>query len=72
MSIEFNLEMAGTADDPLDVARGVRRILAGNVQRGAVQEIQSAILVCDLRRFTELSQRLDAGVARCNIGRRKD
>ena len=38
-----------------------RRILAGNVQRGAVQEIQSAILVCDLRRFTELSQRLDAG-----------
>ena len=33
MSIEFNLEMAGTADDPLDVARGVRRILAGNASQ---------------------------------------
>ncbi len=33
MSIEFNLEMAGRPDDPLEVARGVRRILAGNASQ---------------------------------------
>jgi adenylate cyclase len=35
-----------------------RRILAGDVHRGAVTRIRSAILFCDLRGFTDLTMRL--------------
>jgi adenylate cyclase len=36
-----------------------RRILAGDVHRGAVTRIRSALLFCDLRGFTDLTMRLD-------------
>jgi len=35
-----------------------RRILAGRVRRGQVETLEAALLLCDLRGFTELSNRL--------------
>lgn len=35
-----------------------RRILAGHIRRGAVETLEAALLLCDLRGFTELSNRL--------------
>jgi adenylate cyclase len=35
-----------------------RRILAGRVRRGQVESLEAALLLCDLRGFTELSNRL--------------
>jgi adenylate cyclase len=39
------------------VATG-RRILAGKVRRGEVESLEAALLLCDLRGFTALSERL--------------
>jgi adenylate cyclase len=38
-----------------------RRVLAGHIRRGDVETIEAALLFCDLRGFTELSNRLPAG-----------
>jgi adenylate cyclase len=35
-----------------------RRILAGRVRRGQVETLEAALMLCDLRGFTELSNRL--------------
>ncbi|TXH33270.1 MAG: adenylate/guanylate cyclase domain-containing protein [Rhodospirillaceae bacterium] len=35
-----------------------RRILGGNIRRGQVETLEAALLLCDLRGFTELSNRL--------------
>lgn len=37
-----------------------RRILAGRVRRGQVESLEAALLLCDLRGFTRLSNRLPA------------
>jgi adenylate cyclase len=37
-----------------------RRILAGRVRRGQAESLEAALLLCDLRGFTELSHRLPA------------
>lgn len=39
-------------------ATTARRILAGHIRRGAVETLEAALLLCDLRGFTELSNRL--------------
>jgi adenylate cyclase len=38
-----------------------QRILAGRVRQGEVETIEAALLLCDLRGFTELSNALEAG-----------
>lgn len=35
-----------------------QRILAGNIRKGEIETMQAALLLCDLRGFTELSNRL--------------
>jgi class 3 adenylate cyclase len=35
-----------------------RRVLAGRVRRGQIETLEAALLLCDLRGFTELSNRL--------------
>lgn len=35
-----------------------RRVLAGRIQRGQVESLEAALMLCDLRGFTELSNRL--------------
>lgn len=39
-------------------ANTARRILAGQIRRGTVETLEAALLLCDLRGFTELSNRL--------------
>jgi adenylate cyclase len=39
-------------------AATARRILAGNVRRGQIDTLEAALMVCDLRGFTALSNRL--------------
>ncbi|HVI90489.1 MAG TPA: adenylate/guanylate cyclase domain-containing protein [Dongiaceae bacterium] len=39
-------------------AATARRILAGHIRRGAVETLEAALLLCDLRGFTEISNRL--------------
>ncbi|HVJ43056.1 MAG TPA: adenylate/guanylate cyclase domain-containing protein [Dongiaceae bacterium] len=39
-------------------ATTAQRILAGHIRRGAVETLEAALLLCDLRGFTELSNRL--------------
>lgn len=39
-------------------AATARRILAGHIRRGTVETLEAALLLCDLRGFTELSNRL--------------
>jgi len=38
------------------------RILAGHIRRGEIESMEAALLLCDLRGFTELSNRLPGGV----------
>ena len=38
-----------------------RRILAGRIRQGEVETMEAALLLCDLRGFTELSNRLPEG-----------
>jgi adenylate cyclase len=40
-----------------------RRILAGHVRRGDVEQLEAALLLCDLRDFTALSNRLSEAAA---------
>ncbi|MGY5779660.1 adenylate/guanylate cyclase domain-containing protein [Rhizobium sp. LEGMi135b] len=37
------------------------RILAGHIRRGEIESMEAALLLCDLRGFTELSNRLPGG-----------
>jgi adenylate cyclase len=39
-------------------ATTARRILAGHIRRGTVETLEAALLLCDLRGFTEISNRL--------------
>ncbi|RVH47543.1 adenylate/guanylate cyclase domain-containing protein [Sinorhizobium meliloti] len=41
-------------------ASPARRVLAGRVRRGQVEKLEAALMLCDLRGFTELSNRLSA------------
>lgn len=41
-------------------ASPARRVLAGRVRRGQVEKLEAALLLCDLRGFTELSNRSSA------------
>jgi len=38
--------------------RTARRILAGRIRRGQVESLEAALMICDLRGFTEMSNRL--------------
>jgi len=38
-----------------------RRVLAGLLRRGEVETLEAAFMLCDLRGFTELSNRLPSG-----------
>ena len=42
-------------------AEASRRVLAGLVHRGEVETLEAAFMLCDLRGFTELSNRLPSG-----------
>src|SRR6185437_15418077 len=35
-----------------------RRVLAGRIRRGELESLEAALMLCDLRGFTELSNRL--------------
>jgi adenylate cyclase len=48
---------ATLADTYLGTLTG-RRVLEGHVRRGEVEQLEAALLLCDLRGFTELSNRL--------------
>jgi adenylate cyclase len=39
-------------------AETARRVLAGHIRRGKVETLEAALMLCDLRGFTELSNRL--------------
>ncbi|UFX04728.1 adenylate/guanylate cyclase domain-containing protein (plasmid) [Sinorhizobium medicae WSM1115] len=41
-------------------ASPARRVLAGGVRRGQVEKLEAALMLCDLRGFTELSNQLSA------------
>jgi adenylate cyclase len=41
-------------------ATTARRILAGHIRRGSVETLETALLLCDLRGFTDLSNRLSS------------
>jgi adenylate cyclase len=38
--------------------RTAQRILAGRIQRGQIESLEAALMICDLRGFTEMSNRL--------------
>jgi adenylate cyclase len=38
-----------------------QRILAGRIRRGQIESLEAALMICDLRSFTELSNRLPGG-----------
>jgi adenylate cyclase len=41
-------------------ATTARRILAGHIRRGSVETLETALLLCDMRGFTDLSNRLSS------------
>jgi adenylate cyclase len=41
-------------------ATTARRVLAGSIRRGQIETLETALMLCDLRGFTELSNRLPA------------